>query len=266
MPSCGQCLSQRSECKYASNPEIPRTAALKSKYDRLETSHRNLLELLHNLRDNSTLETAALVRRIKSGDEGIKMVMDQAQGLSSGSRTLETSSMSSSSHYGMDGVAAGPATPGIQNVAKRQTEGDQWKQSRDPLLGISHKVLFWPIVLTHLKDAGTTASKVDLQCILEFGSPWLLTAKSRDRFSRFPLDTDLPSSRLHSGATIFPELTIRRVDEHCIFRHFQLLISSARDALLPRWNYRKTYARRLQGRRPRSCSRTACVCPWRTRH
>lgn len=133
------------------------------------------------------------------------MGMDQAQGLSSGSRTLGTSSVSSS--------ATGPATP---DNAKRQIQGDQWTQSRDPLLGISHQVLFWPIVLAHIKDAGTTASKVDLQCILRFGSPWLLAAKSRGYFSRFSLDMDLRSSRLRSGATVFPELTIRRVDELCI--------------------------------------------------
>lgn len=215
MPPCDQCLRQRSECEYASNPGIPRTAALRSKYDRLETSHRDLLELLQHLRDNSTLATAALVGRIKSGDEEIKMVMDRAQGLSSGSRMLETSSMSSPSHFGMDDVAASPTTPGMQNVSKRQFQGDQWKQSCDPLLGISHKVLFWPIILTHIKDAGTTASKVDLQCMLQFGSPWILAAKSRGRVSSFPLDTDLPSLRLHSGATIYPELTIRRVDELC---------------------------------------------------
>ncbi|KAM0722008.1 hypothetical protein Q7P37_002934 [Cladosporium fusiforme] len=182
-------------------------------------SHENLLEILQHLRDDNASRTAALVERIKSGDKSISIVMSRAQSLSSGPGKLATPSTSSPAHQETDEITVDLATSNLQKVvAERELQDDRWKQSRDPLLGISHKVLFWPTVLTHITDTMTTAAKVDLQCILRFGSPWLLSAKFKDCNSCCGIawDTDLQSSHLHSGAMVFADLTIRRVDKLCV--------------------------------------------------
>lgn len=218
-PSCGPCLSRRSECQYVSDPGIPRIAALKSEHEQLRMSHKNLLEILQHLRDDNASGTAALVDNIKSGDGSIGTVMSQAQSLSSGPGRLATPSTSSPAHHEMDDIAADLTASNLQRVvAERKAQDDRWKQSRDPLLGVSHKILFWPVVMTHITDAGTTSTKVDLQCILRFGSPWLLSARLKDCNPRGGMNwgTDLRSSYLHSGAMVFADLTIRRMDKLCV--------------------------------------------------
>lgn len=94
-------------------------------------------------------------------------------------------------------------------------------------IGLSHMVLLWPQVVSHIKESGVVpAAEVDLQCVARCGSPLLLQTKTSKHCSKLPCNIGLPSSTSNRGSIVFPSLTNQQVDEYssAYFNTFNILL------------------------------------------
>ena len=67
-PACGPCKAKRTECAYASDPNVSRFAALKSEFEQLKTSLGDLSPIYERLKHGSVEESSRLLERIRTED------------------------------------------------------------------------------------------------------------------------------------------------------------------------------------------------------
>lgn len=98
---------------------------------------------------------------------------------------------------------------------------------------VAHKVVLWPSIYIHIINSGTQAA-VDLQHVLQEGTPWFLRLEMAKHPSPLPSEPRLPyfaiNNRTHeqgfSSDVHFPSLTIQHIQERCeaYFSTFNVLL------------------------------------------
>jgi hypothetical protein len=87
-------------------------------------------------------------------------------------------------------------------------------------------VLLWPHIVSQIKESGPTTGASDLRSLLELGSPWLLHSQTATRLKTLSCNVGLARSTLHSGTSIFPDLTVGQVQKYSVayFNTFNVLL------------------------------------------
>lgn len=101
------------------------------------------------------------------------------------------------------------------------------RRDSQPYIGVSHGVLLWPEVFSHIRESGLApAAALDLQCTVRLGSAWLLQRETSKDRSKLPCNIGLSSSTTNTGSVVFPSLTIQQVNEYssAYFNTFNVLV------------------------------------------